>query len=37
MGASANVTAVLYGTPSDSGTLLEQQKQANLELELKDG
>ena len=37
MGASTNVTTVLYGTPWDSGTLLEEQKQTNLELERRDG
>lgn len=37
MGASTNVTTVLYGTPWDSETLLERQKQANLELERVDG
>ena len=37
MGASANVTTVLYGTPWDAGTLLEAEKQRNLELERKDG
>ncbi len=37
MGASTNVTTVLWGTPWDGETLLEQQKQINLELERKDG
>ena len=37
MGASANATTVLYGTPWDGESLLEQQKQVNLELERKDG
>ncbi len=37
MGASTNVTAVLYGTPWDDSTLLEEAKQTNLELERKDG
>ena len=37
MGASANATTVLYGTPWDGGSLLEEQKQQNLELERKDG
>ncbi|MBI4232896.1 MAG: hypothetical protein HY686_00455 [Chloroflexi bacterium] len=36
MGASANVTTVLYGTPWDGSSLLEAVKQANLEMELKD-
>lgn len=37
MGAATNVTTVLYGTPWDDSTLLEQVKQANLELERWDG
>ncbi|MFH1087715.1 MAG: hypothetical protein V1737_03930 [Chloroflexota bacterium] len=37
MGAAANVTTVLYGTTWDDSTLLEQVKQANLELERRDG
>ena len=37
MGASTNATTVLYGTPWDGGSLLEEQKQQNLELERKDG
>lgn len=37
MGASTNVTTVLYGTAWDSNTLLEEMKLANLELEAKDG
>ncbi|MBI2885732.1 MAG: hypothetical protein HYY02_00835 [Chloroflexi bacterium] len=37
MGASSNVTTVLYGTPWDGGTLLEEQKQVNQELERLDG
>ena len=37
MGASANVTTVLYGTPWDAGTLLEAEKQRNLDSERKDG
>lgn len=37
MGASTNVTTVLYGTPWVSGSLLEEQKQHNQELERKDG
>ncbi|MBI2868440.1 MAG: hypothetical protein HYX96_01265 [Chloroflexi bacterium] len=37
MGASTNVTGVLYGTTWDDSTLLEQVKQTNLELERKDG
>ena len=37
MGASTNVTTVLYGTPWDGNSLLEEQKQQNLELERKDG
>ena len=36
MGATTNVTTVLYGTPW-AGTLLEEQKQANLEMEARDG
>lgn len=37
MGASTNVTTVLYGTAWDSTTLLEQTKQENLALEQRDG
>jgi hypothetical protein len=37
MGASTNVTTVLYGTPWDQHTLLEEMKQENLELEHRDG
>src|SRR5262249_22154542 len=35
--ATANATAVMYGTAWDDTSLLEVQKQANLELERKDG
>ncbi|MFQ5861385.1 MAG: hypothetical protein ACE5IG_07565, partial [Dehalococcoidia bacterium] len=37
MGASTNVTTVLYGTPWDGESLLEEQKELNLELERRDG
>jgi hypothetical protein len=37
MGATTNVTSVLYGTTWDDSTLLEEVKQVNLELERKDG
>jgi hypothetical protein len=37
MGSAANVTTILYGTTWDDSTLLEEVKQANLELERKDG
>ena len=37
MGSSTNVTSVLYGTPWDDSTLLEEVRQTNLELERKDG
>ncbi len=37
MGASTNVTTVLYGTPWDSDSLLEEQKQQNLEQQRRDG
>ncbi|MBI4298343.1 MAG: hypothetical protein HY666_01095 [Chloroflexi bacterium] len=37
MGASTNVTSVLYGTPWNAFSLLEEVKQTNLELERKDG
>lgn len=37
MGASTNVTTVLYGTAWDDTTLLEEVKQSNLELERSDG
>lgn len=37
MGSSTNVTTVLYGTPWDDFTLLEEMKQVNLETERKDG
>ena len=37
MGAAHNVTTVLYGTAWDEATLLEEQKQLNLEQERKDG
>jgi hypothetical protein len=37
MGASTNVTTVLYGTAWNSSTLLEETKQSNLKLEAKDG
>jgi len=37
MGSAANATTILYGTTWDDGTLLEEVKQANLELERKDG
>jgi hypothetical protein len=36
MGSAANVTTILYGTAWDDSTLLEEVKQANLELERKD-
>lgn len=36
MGAATNVTTVLYGTPWDDSSLLEQIKQSNLELERRD-
>jgi len=37
MGSAANVTTILYGTAWDDSTLLEEVKQANLELEREDG
>jgi hypothetical protein len=37
MGATTNVTTVHYGTTWDSATLLEEVKEANLELERQDG
>ncbi len=37
MGASTNVTTVLYGTPWRGDSLLEEVKQANLDLERSDG
>ncbi len=37
MGATTNVTTVLYGTTWHDSTLLEQTKQANLEMEQRDG
>lgn len=37
MGATSNVTTVLYGTPWDGYSLLEEAKEANLELERRDG
>jgi hypothetical protein len=37
MGSATNVTTILYGTTWDDSTLLEEVKQANLELEGKDG
>lgn len=37
MGASGNATTVMWGTPWHGETLLEQQKQANLALERRDG
>jgi len=37
MGSATNVTTILYGTTWDDSTLLEKVKQANLELERKDG
>jgi len=36
MGSASNVTTILYGTTWDDSTLLEEVKQANLELERKD-
>jgi hypothetical protein len=37
MGSATNVTTILYGTTWDDSTLLEEVKQANLELEREDG
>lgn len=37
MGATTNVTTVMYGTAWTADTLLERQKQVNLALEAKDG
>ncbi len=37
MGASTNVTTVLYGTPWDGDSLLEEVTAANLEAERRDG
>lgn len=37
MGATANVTTVLYGTPWDESTLLAQTVAHNLDLEARDG
>jgi len=37
MGATTNITTVHYGTTWDDTTLLEEVKQANLELEKRDG
>ena len=37
MGATANVTTILYGTAWADDSLLEQQKQTNLELARRDG
>ena len=37
MGSATDVTTVLYGTTWDESTLLQETKQANLELERRDG
>ncbi len=37
MGAAYNATTVLYGTPWDDSTLLEEMKQLNLEMQGRDG
>jgi hypothetical protein len=37
MGSAVNVTTILYGTTWNDSTLLEEVKQANLELEKRDG
>lgn len=37
MASTTNATTVLYGTPWDNSTLLEELKQTNLELERRDG
>lgn len=37
MGAATNVTTILYGTPWDDATLLEEIKHYNLELQARDG
>ncbi|MBI4338790.1 MAG: hypothetical protein HY680_02415 [Chloroflexi bacterium] len=37
MGASTNVTTLLYGTPWDGDSLLEEAKAHNLDLERRDG
>lgn len=37
MGATTNVTTVLYGTAWTANTLLEEQKQVNLAMEARDG
>ncbi|MBE0431729.1 MAG: hypothetical protein IBX67_07870, partial [Dehalococcoidia bacterium] len=37
MGSATNVTTILYGTAWDDRTLLEEVKQANLDLEKRDG
>ncbi len=37
MGSATNVTTILYGTTWDHSTLLEEVKQANLELQRQDG
>jgi hypothetical protein len=37
MASTTHATTVLYGTPWDTFTLLEEQKQINLDLERKDG
>ena len=37
MGATTNVTTVLYGTAWTADTLLEEQKQSNLAMEARDG
>jgi hypothetical protein len=37
MGSASNCTTVLYGTAWDDASLLEEVKQANLELQRKDG
>ena len=37
MGASTNATTVLYGTPWDGASLLEEVKEAHLEAERRDG
>ena len=37
MGATSNVTTILYGTPWDGHSLLEEAKEANRELERRDG
>jgi len=37
MGATANVTTVMYGTPWDGASLLERARQANIDAERRDG